>query len=189
MSESIGSAAKGLKPCKRYIATHDVNGRSVYAESPEQVFHAVQDVGGMARSYSVSSVPAILENGADIKAYQAEDGATSFRRREIVLPQPGANLLVVDLEPGGVSMMHRTVSIDFSICCVGEIDHELDSGEKVRLYPGYHIVQRGTNHRWSNPSKDKPARFVACTLPCVPFDIAGQELKEVHVPNTPRSKL
>lgn len=107
MSESIGSAAKGLKPCKRYIATHDANGRSVYAESPEQVFHAVENVGGMARSYSVSSVPAVLENGADIKAYQAEEGATSFRRREIVLPQPGANLLVVDLEPGGVSMMVR----------------------------------------------------------------------------------
>ncbi|EME86975.1 uncharacterized protein MYCFIDRAFT_122414, partial [Pseudocercospora fijiensis CIRAD86] len=141
----------------------------------------VEDLGGMARSYSVGSVPAVLEDGIDIKAYQAEDGVTSFRRRDIVPPQPGANLLVVDLEPGVVSMMHRTVSIDFSICCVGETDHELDSGEKVRLYPGLstdHIVQRGTYHRWSNASKDKPARFVACTLPCVPFDIAGQELKE-----------
>lgn len=52
-----------------------------------------------------------------------------------------------------------------------------------------HIIQRGTMHRWSNPSKTKPARFVACALPCVPFDIAGEKLKEVHVPNKPASKL
>jgi len=44
-----------------------------------------------------------------------------------------------------------------------------------------HIVQRGTMHRWSNPSKTQPARFVAVTLPCVPFDIAGEQLKEVHI--------
>lgn len=59
----------------------------------------------------------------------------SFTERSIVV-KPGANLVVVDLEPGGMSMMHRTVSIDFSICVIGEIDHELDSGEKVRLLPG-----------------------------------------------------
>lgn len=52
-----------------------------------------------------------------------------------------------------------------------------------------HIIQRGTMHRWSNPSKTKPARFVACALPCVPFDIAGEKLKEMHVPNKPASKL
>ena len=43
-------------------------------------------------------------------------------------------------------------------------------------------MQRGTNHRWSNPSKDKPARFVAVTLPAKPFEIPGfGELKEVHI--------
>lgn len=136
MAEMVGAGAAGLKPCKRYIATHDRNGKSKYADSPEQVFTVVPDVGGMARSYAVSSVPADLKNDVDIKAYRQEDGPTSFKRPNIVPTQPGANLLVIDLEPGGISMMHRTVSIDFSICCIGEIDHELDGGEKVRLYPG-----------------------------------------------------
>ena len=36
--------------------------------------------------------------------------------------------------------MHRTVSIDFSICIMGGIDHELDSGEKVCLRLGDYIV-------------------------------------------------
>ncbi|KAK5124569.1 hypothetical protein LTR85_001786 [Meristemomyces frigidus] len=183
MVQKIGSAAAGLRPCKRYITTHNSDGKSVYEASPGQVFNVAPNFGGMARSYAVDPVPANLTDDSDIKAYKAADGVTSYKRGEIVLPQPGPNLVVVDLEPGGVSMMHRTVSIDFSICCVGEIDHELDGGEKVRLYPGDHIVQRGTMHRWSNPSESQSARFVACTIPCVPFSIAGESLTEVHVPN------
>lgn len=76
----IGAAVPGLKPCKRYICTHDSNGRSIYAESPEQVYNAVPKVGGLARSFSVSSVPANLTNEADINAYRAEDGPTSYTR-------------------------------------------------------------------------------------------------------------
>lgn len=131
-----GHAIEGLRDCKRYITTHDASGKSVYAESPDQVFGIAPGVGGMARSYAFGSVPANLADEADIKAYKSPEGPTSFTRPEIVLPQPGANLLVIDLEPGGISMMHQTVSVDYSICCVGEIDHELDGGEKVRLYPG-----------------------------------------------------
>ena len=147
MSQSIGSAAAGLKPCKRYIATHNKDGKSVYAESPDQVFNAVPKFGGLARSFSVNSVPANLTGDADLQAYRAEEGPTSYTRREIVNPEPGANLLVVDLEPGATSAMHRTVSIDFSICVQGEIDHELDGGEKVRLYPGVSLAKLSFPHR------------------------------------------
>ncbi|KAK4955024.1 hypothetical protein LTR10_007216 [Elasticomyces elasticus] len=174
---------------------------------------------GLCRDHTaVGSIPANLENDADMKAYKGEEGRTSWLRNDIVIT-PGANLVVVDLKPGGVSAMRRfvelvlmvhrltiraaedrTVSIDFSICVIGEIDHELDGGEKVRLQPGVgtpwlssqayglltllqdHIVQRGTMHRWSNPSATEPARFVACTLPCVPFRIAGETLTEIHLP-------
>ncbi|KXL47817.1 MAG: hypothetical protein FE78DRAFT_163586 [Acidomyces sp. 'richmondensis'] len=123
----------------------------------------------------------ISKNDVDIRAYCQANGRTSFKKTNIVPTEPGANLLVVDLEPDGT--MHRTISIDFSICCIGEIDHELDGGEKVRLHPGDHIIQRGTMHRWLNALKTNPARFVACTIPCVPFDIAGKELEEIHIPN------
>ena len=126
-----------LDACKRYITTHDPkSGKSVYAESPDQVFNPIPNFGWMARSYAVGSVPADLRSEVDITAYRANEGPMSHKRREIVVTQPGAGLVVVDLEPGAVSTMHRTVSIDFSICCIGPIDHELDSGEKVRLYPG-----------------------------------------------------
>lgn len=89
----------------------------------------------MARSYSLGSFPANLTDNADIKAYKSKTGPASYTDRSIV-NKDGVNLMVIDLAPGGVSGMHRTVSVDFVVCVVGEIDHELDSGEKVRLYPG-----------------------------------------------------
>lgn len=76
----IGSAVQGLKPCKRYIATHDKAGKSIYAESPDQVFNAVPKFGGLAHSYSIASVPANLTHDADLKAYRSEDGPTSYTR-------------------------------------------------------------------------------------------------------------
>ncbi|KAK5199209.1 hypothetical protein LTR99_001250 [Exophiala xenobiotica] len=170
-----------LPPCKRHITTHDAKGKSVYTKSSPQQYMPVGDSGGMARSYAVASIPATLTDDADIKAYLGQDAVTSWYQPSIVTPN-GANLLVVDLAPGATSTMHQTVSIDFSICTIGEIEHELDSGETVLLRPGDHIVQRGTNHRWRNASQTEPARFVAVTISCEPFDVAGKMLEEMHVP-------
>ena len=134
--------ASGLPPCNRHIATHDADGKSVYADFKDQAFGAAGAAGFMARSWSVANVPAKLGNDEDIKAYLAgPESVTSFQRPEIVVPPEGgknngANLLVVDLNPGKCSQMHQTVSIDYSICCIGTIIHELDSGERVTLKPG-----------------------------------------------------
>ncbi|EXJ78361.1 hypothetical protein A1O3_09522 [Capronia epimyces CBS 606.96] len=179
MAERVENVTS-LPPCKRHITTHDAAGKSVYyGVSPPQQYALVGD-GGLARSYSVALVPAKLASDEDLKGYLSADGITSWTQSSIVTPA-GANLLVVDLAPGASTHMHRTVSIDFSICTVGEIDHELDSGQVVRLRPGDHIVQRGTMHRWINVSLTEPARFVAVTLSCEPFDVAGEQLKEVHL--------
>lgn len=47
--------------------------------------------------------------------------------------------------------MHRTRSIDYGIVLEGEITLILDIGETV-VGPGDIVVQRGTNHAWSNRS-------------------------------------
>jgi len=49
-------------------------------------------------------------------------------------------------------MMHRTRSIDFAVVMSGEIWAVLDEGE-VLLRRGDVMVQRGTNHAWSNRSE------------------------------------
>jgi hypothetical protein len=47
--------------------------------------------------------------------------------------------------------MHKTATIDYGILIEGELWLILDKDE-VRLQPGDVVVQRGTNHAWSNCS-------------------------------------
>ena len=129
-----------LPPCKRYILGHDDSGKSIILPSPEQIYHGREGAGGLARSYAVSSVPAVLAGDADVKGYMEPDpdqSVTSHLARDIVVAnQKGASILVIDLAPGGESQMHQTVSIDFSICVQGDINMELDGGEMIHLKPG-----------------------------------------------------
>lgn len=129
-----------LPPCKRYILGHDDAGKSIILPSPAQIYHGREGTGGLARSFAVSSVPAVLAGNADVKAYMEPDpqqSVTSHLATDIVVAnQKGAAILVIDLAPGGESQMHQTVSIDFSICVQGLINMELDGGEMIRLRPG-----------------------------------------------------
>lgn len=128
----------GLRDCKRYICGHDPDGKSVYLKSPDLVYHTVPNVGALARSYSVESTGEPMTNNADVEAYVSDDGEKNvgaFVRPDITR-LGGANLLIINIAPGGRSQMHKTVSIDFSTCLEGEILHELDGGETQLLLPG-----------------------------------------------------
>ena len=54
--------------------------------------------------------------------------------------------------------MHRTETIDYAVVLEGEIVMLLDD-EDVHLKAGDVVIQRGTNHAWSNRS-DKPCRML-----------------------------
>ncbi|MDB5863594.1 MAG: Cupin 2, conserved barrel [Betaproteobacteria bacterium] len=54
--------------------------------------------------------------------------------------------------------MHRTQTIDYAVVLEGEIVMLLDE-EDVHLKTGDVVIQRGTNHAWSNRS-DKPAKML-----------------------------
>jgi hypothetical protein len=56
---------------------------------------------------------------------------------------------------------HKTSSVDYAIVLSGEIYAMMDEGE-VLLEAGDVLIQRGTNHAWSNRT-DQPA-FVAFVL-------------------------
>ncbi len=47
--------------------------------------------------------------------------------------------------------MHRTETVDFALCLEGEIHLVLDDSE-VLIRTGDTVIQRGTNHAWSNRS-------------------------------------
>jgi quercetin dioxygenase-like cupin family protein len=65
-------------------------------------------------------------------------------------------------------VMHRTASVDYAIVVEGEIWAVLDKGETL-LKRGDVLIQRGTNHGWSNRG-DRPA-LVAFVL------VAAEPLK------------
>ena len=54
--------------------------------------------------------------------------------------------------------MHRTETIDYAVVLEGEIVLLLDD-QDVHLRAGDVVIQRGTNHAWSNRS-DKPCRML-----------------------------
>ncbi|MCH8507079.1 MAG: cupin domain-containing protein, partial [Ectothiorhodospiraceae bacterium] len=47
--------------------------------------------------------------------------------------------------------MHKTDTIDYAILIEGELTAIMDEGETV-MRPGDVLIQRGTNHAWSNRS-------------------------------------
>jgi quercetin dioxygenase-like cupin family protein len=54
--------------------------------------------------------------------------------------------------------MHRTETIDYAVVLEGEVVMLLDEDE-VHLKAGDVVIQRGTNHAWSNRS-DKPVKML-----------------------------
>lgn len=67
--------------------------------------------------------------------------------------------------------MHRTQTVDYAVVLDGEIVMLLDD-EEVHLQAGDVVIQRGTNHAWSNRSS-KPCRMLYVLIDGV-FD---EELK------------
>jgi len=62
--------------------------------------------------------------------------------------------------------MHRTESVDYAVVLEGEVVMLLDE-EDVYLKAGDIVIQRGTNHAWSNRA-DKPARVAFILIDAKP---------------------
>jgi len=77
-----------------------------------------------------------------VRAMTAEDSARAFEGL--------GNLQAATFGKGGRHpLMHRTETIDYAIVLSGEIYALMDEGE-VLLKAGDVLIQRGTNHAWSN---------------------------------------
>lgn len=135
---------------KRYITSHEPKtGESIYVDSPELHSATLPSFGTASRSYATLKLPAELADDQDLKAHLAQDSLTSHTRNtDFVVPPSqmnpktgdkelgGVNVINLDIEPGAIGHMHRTVSLDISTCVMGEVYHELDSGQKVLLRAG-----------------------------------------------------
>jgi mannose-6-phosphate isomerase-like protein (cupin superfamily) len=82
-------------------------------------------------------------SAADVQAYFAAMGSPGASTAKASTPHP---------------YMQRTATLDFCYVLEGEITLVLDT-EEVHLKEGDTVIQRGTNHAWSNRS-DKPCIVV-----------------------------
>jgi mannose-6-phosphate isomerase-like protein (cupin superfamily) len=160
-----------LRPVRRVVTGHDPQGRSVIAAdgaSPHTIAISETPAFGMTDLWVTHGAPA------------DNSGASDPAARRIVLEPParGTIFRVVEFPPDAQVAgkfdrvkafeaigardaldpsaarhpgMHRTHSVDYAIVLSGEIWAVMDVGETL-LRAGDCLVQRGTNHAWSNRS-------------------------------------
>ena len=78
--------------------------------------------------------------------------------RAVFAAMGNASASTAGTKVGRHPFMHRTESVDYAVVLSGEITMLLDD-EDVVLKEGDVVIQRGTNHAWSNRS-DKPAMML-----------------------------
>ncbi len=100
----------------------------------------------------------------DTGTVPADAAAMRQRLEEVRAKLPGLAGALEPDQPG----MHTTDTIDIVFVVDGEVECELDDGERVRLRIGDCLVQNGTRHAWRNTS-DAPCTL-AITMIGVPRD-------------------
>ncbi|KAI2602119.1 hypothetical protein GGR54DRAFT_625633 [Hypoxylon sp. NC1633] len=163
---------EGLPDIKRYITTHNSLGEGVFLPSDNGDHHALMANGRGVQNIIYTTNGTAVELNDEVDIAQARDNRPG-------LHIPGGTLVrMIDFAPGVVSPMHRAMSLDYGFLIEGEMELELDSGEKRTMRQGDVIVQRATAHRWRNLSPDKPGRLLFILLDCKPMrPINGREIK------------
>ncbi|KAM0549856.1 hypothetical protein ACHAPJ_009298 [Fusarium lateritium] len=165
-----------LRQPQRYITTHNQDGQAIVdstIESTAPFFELPSKDAHFALGYATNDLPVKLTNNTDVKSYQ-----------DFLGNQPGLSistgsvLRYVDMCPGLVSPMHRTVSLDYGVVLEGEVELILDSGDKRVLKRGDVCVQRATMHAWRNTSDTEWARMLYVLLPSSAPQVGDKELGE-----------
>jgi mannose-6-phosphate isomerase-like protein (cupin superfamily) len=166
---------------RRVVTGHDEKGRAVVAWEDRCVTCVTSPVQPDLRSYEVwrtGQAPVAIGNEPDPTSgpfvFDPAIGGTVIRVADIPPDTPdlfdpdkikdyfdsiGAAHLTTST--GGRMQphphMHRTETVDYGIVIEGELTLILDDGE-VTVGPGDVVIQRGTNHAWSNRT-DKNVRI------------------------------
>lgn len=159
----------------RFITGHNSAAESIVHTEDGATWTNLGDDMGFYVPYTTSGFPVNMNNETDIKK---NSEVTSSGNLGLVNPG-GTVCRYVDFAPGNKPIMHQTVSLDYGIVLEGEIEMELDSGEKKLLKRGDIAIQRGTKHAWRNPSETEWARLLFVLQASENVVIDGKVLKEV----------
>ncbi len=170
------STATAFTDFRRIVTGHDQDGKAVIQSDAAPT--RVQQIGGpggptFIEVWNTRETPALIDRQS---GEPAESGLV------LAPPQGGTRIRVIDFPPedevirkltgseaaekfaemGGAGaarsaqgaphpLMHRTQTVDYGIVLAGELTLVMDRGETV-VRAGDIIIQRGTNHAWSNRS-------------------------------------
>lgn len=155
-------------PIRRIVTGHTPEGTAVFTsdENFETIIIPTGDAA-MTTLWTTATVPADCNDTID---GAKRDAGTTLKG--------GSVIRIVDMLPGATSPLHRTDSIDYGIVISGEIELELEHEVSKRIGPGQIIIQRGTLHKWRNPSKTEVCRIVFVLIEAKPYEINGIPLPE-----------
>jgi quercetin dioxygenase-like cupin family protein len=154
---------------RRVVTGHDAGGRAVVIFDGESSHTFTLDKAGglkLTEIWETRSAPADNSGARDAGDHERRieplDGGSVFRIIEY--PPESVRLKTIDPEPffhgmgaqaaDAATRRHKTNTVDYCVVLSGEIWAVLDEGE-VLLLAGDVLVQRGTNHAWSNRT-EKP---------------------------------
>jgi quercetin dioxygenase-like cupin family protein len=162
-----------IKPIRRVVTGHDARGQSVILSDgpsphvltiPGRPDFALTDLwvtegapASNAGTADPAARPVVLEpprNGSIFRVVEfPPDQAPGGFDRAAAFAAMGADH-AMDQDASRHPGMHKTDTVDYALVLTGEIWALMDDGETL-LQAGDTLVQRGTNHAWSNRS-DRP---------------------------------
>ncbi|GAD95760.1 cupin domain protein [Paecilomyces variotii No. 5] len=169
------STASNLPLIHRYITTHNTEGEAIFVSTsqfPECIpARPADEDGDLALLYATATCPVQAHDEYDVSLYDEY-----LHTPQGLVPPTGSVIRMIDLRPGKISPMHRTVSLDYGVLLEGEVDLILDSGQSRRMRRGDVSIQRGTAHSYRNRSQTEWVRMLFVFLPMEPVTIAGKTL-------------
>jgi quercetin dioxygenase-like cupin family protein len=157
-----------INKIRRVVTGHTTDGIAVFTDDAcfETVVIPTGDAA-MATIWTTLNVPADLNDETD---GAKRDAGTTLKG--------GSVIRIVDMLPNAASPMHRSSSIDYGIVLSGQIELELDNKVVKTLGAGSIIVQRGTIHKWRNPSSVEICRIVFVLTEAKPYIFNGKPFED-----------
>ncbi len=153
---------------RRVVTGHDNQGDAIFtSDNQYETLVIPSGDAAMATIWTTTSVPADLNDETDGRE---RDAGTTLKG--------GSVIRIVDMLPNASSPMHRTSSIDYGIVMSGKIELELDNNVFKTMEAGDIIIQRGTIHKWRNPSSDEICRIVFVLTEAKPYEFEGKQLED-----------
>lgn len=158
------------KPIRRVVTGHNAAGKSVFIMDglAPHVYQRTPGSAVITELWETRSTPADNRGNDDVtdrpfRLHPPKNGTVvriihyppdkirlAALARESAMPEDGSGrIAATDRNNPRHAGFHKTNSVDYAIVLAGEIYAMMDEGEAL-LKAGDVLIQRGTNHAWSN---------------------------------------